>query len=1210
MKVLFALSFFSLLATDVLRSQQTGDEEVIAKSPLEAPSPGADGPLFEKIPASKSGVTMRYDFDPEHPLRRLYPYGWATGNVAIGDLDGDGKADLFFPGTTGPHRLFLQRDEFRFEEATEMAQLGGENEWGSCAVLADIENDGDLDIYVVNYDSPNRLFMNISRGGLIRFVDLAEDYRLDLKTGALSAAFVDADSDGNLDLYLQTYHIEPKGGRPEEIETEAKDKNVRVEEKWRNSYLGYLDSGNIPKWTESPLPNQFLRNNGKGQFFPHPKSNLGAQGSYSTSQTWWDFDHNLYPDLYLSNDSHMPDLNLRNSGGGSFVGTGNVVLPYTPWWSRGAIAADFDNDLLVDLFATGSHLRSHRDRLAYGEPFRQDVDRVSRTGGALQVTRNTLFQNTGTIRFREMARMAGIAQTGTSWAALAGDYDGDGLVDCFVTTGSIRDWTSLPSGELVGESLTGKTRWDILSGQPERRERDVAFQNRGEWKFLDVSKAWGVDHPGMSYAAGQGDLDGDGDLDLVVCPLGEDVILYRNRSQANRVVISLKGEKSNRFGVGAEVIARVGGKKYLRQIYPTGGFKQSNEPVCVFGLGAAEKIDRLTVRWPSSGAMTTLTDLSAGNRYEIREAFSLVPAVVRSASQRPLYLGTNSLHGVGYMENPFDDYQVQPFIPRGISRTGPSLAAGDLDRDGQAELLFGGGKDYASRLVARSKNLEGVTKQIDGHAARVDGGLVFFDANNDGNLDLYVASGGVETAGEESRDRLYLGGSRGFQPITFPVTDEGKEPSPPANSGAVAACDFDRDGDVDVFVGSRFKVGHYPGPGESRLYQNQGNAAFTLVTEQHAPGLSQAGAVTSAIWSDVDADGWRDLLVATHWGPVRLWKNREGTLVEVTEEAGLSGYQGLWNGITGGDLDNDGDIDYLVTNEGLNTSRAAPAELFLGDFLGTGTPHLIETVKEDGIRLPRSGWLDLAELQPGLLEEYSSPSDFAGHGIPKLFSEEAFSRADRYVANTLETGWFENDGAGKFIFRPLPRIAQVATSYGAVITDANADGRRDIWIVQNRSSADIRQPDPENTGVSQLLVNTGRKSGRFLPLSPELSGLLVYGPGRGAIATDLNNDDRVDLIASIQNHEPAVFLNQFTPLRTVPLKVRVEGKGKHAAGARVTVKIEDMETQTAEYYAGGGYLSQSPPELFFAAPKLDEVRAEVMLEWADGTRTKRTVYLK
>jgi hypothetical protein len=1183
------------------------DEDVLTTTLLQSKSPAGEGPLFQKIGPEESGVEMRYEFDPDHPLKRLYAYGWATGNVAIGDIDGDGRADLFFPGTVGPHRLFLQRDNFRFEDVSSIAQIGGEDAWGSCAVLVDIENDGDLDIYVVNYDSPNQLLMNISRGGVVRFTDMAKDYRIDLKTGALSASFVDFDNDGYLDLYLQTYHLEPEKGRPEEVETKVEGDLVAVEEKWKNSYLGYLDSEGRPRWVEAPLADRFFRNNGKGQFFPEPKSNLGQRRSYSAAHTWWDFDHNLRPDLYLSNDSHMPDLMLRNRDGKEVLGTSSLVLPYIPWMSRGGIAADWNNDLLIDFFATGSAPLTHLDRLAYGEPFRQDVYRVSNTGGAMQVPRNALLENTGAHRFRELAQMAGVANTGAAWASLAGDYDGDGLMDLFLTTGSARDWTSLSSGELIGESLRGKTRWDILAGQPERREQDLAFRNLGDWQFEDASKPWGLDFRGMSYSAGQGDLDGDGDLDLVVCPLGEDVILYRNQSQANRIVVDLRGEQTNRFGIGAEVIAGYRGKTVLRQLYPTGGFKLSNEPAFFLGMGEAETIDRLTVRWPVSGALTTLTKLKAGNRYTIREAYSVAPSMGRKVPARPLFIGSNALAGAGHLEPDFDDYSVQPLLPRGVSRTGPALAATDIDQDGYSELAIGGSKSIPTRVIARSPRLAGIATELEKDTIHADAGLLFFDANNNGNPDLFIGSGAVESGSEasQSQDRLYLGASRGFLPAP-----SGSLPESSTNTGALAACDFDRDGDVDVFAASRFAVGKYPEPGESQLLQNDGSGKFTNVISQKAKGLASTAAISSAIWSDVDNDGWRDLLLATQWGPIQLWRNRSGILENDTEAAGLSELTGLWNGITGGDIDNDGDIDFLVTNEGLNSGKSIPTELFRGDFLKLGSPQLIETVREGGRLLPKAGWLDLAELKPDWLTEYSSSRDFVEKVLPEYFSDSSFETAQHYEAGTLETGLLINDGTGVFTFEPLPRIAQVSTSYGCILTDVNADGFCDAWIVQNRASPTIRQPDPENAGVSQLFMNTGKAENRFLPISPEASGLIAYGAARAVIGTDLNNDDRVDLVASIRNNEPAVFLNQSAASMTSPLKVRLDGSDKHPAGARVTVSIEGFPIQTAEYYAGGGYLSQSPPELFFATPKDFVGTAQILIQWADGTSTNRKNYFE
>lgn len=1201
---------FIIFCLHILPGVRAANEDQIRRdADLLPPSQWEGETLFELIPSERSGVDMRYELDPEHPLRRLYAYGWATGNVAIGDLDGDGRADLFFPGTTGPHRLFLQRDDFSFEEATPTAQLGGDEGWGSCAVLGDVDNDGDLDIYVVNYDHPNQLLVNISSRGLVRFADMASDYKVDLETGGLAASFVDADNDGLLDLYVQTYHLEPEGGRPENIELTETDEEISLPEEWEQSYLGYRDREGKASWIEAPLKDRFFRNSGNGVFFPEPTSILGQRRSYSAAHTWWDFDHNLMPDLYVGNDSHMPDLLFRNQGSRKFVGVSTRSLPGSPWLTRGGAAADWNGDLLIDFFATGSSPRTWSDQLSYGEPFRPDLYRLATTGGVLQEPRNTLFANTGTTRFQELAHLAGLARTGATWASKAADYDLDGRPDLFLATGEARDWTSLPSSELIGESLIGKTRWEILSDQPKRAEPDLAFRNQGNWQFENASSEWGLDHVGMSYSASHGDLDGDGDLDLVVCALGEPVRIYRNHSQANRCVIRLEGTRTHSSGIGAELIADTGDLPQLQQLYPSGGFKNSDEPAFFLGLGNETSVRRLSIRWPGSGVTTTLQNLEAGKAYTITEAISLVPAAARRIKGQPLFSGSAILVGAGRLDRSFDDYTVQPLLPRGISRTGPSLAAIDIDRDGASELFIGGGKGAESQLIARSPVLGNMGTRLAEDREHVDGGAVFFDADNNGNLDLFVASGSVEAGNNESpaADRLYFGGAAGFQPGPGPI------PGAEANSGPVAAADFDRDGDVDLFIGSRFEVGAYPKSGTHRLLINDGSGKFSDETDKLAPGLQKAGAATSAIWSDADGDGWLDLLIATHWGPVRFWKNSEGSFTEETQASGLSGLTGLWNSITGGDIDNDGDIDYLVGNEGLNTeNRLANGSLalYLGDFLEIGKPQLVETFEEKGRIIPRQNWLDFAELKTDLLEEYSSSRDFQERGVPEIFSDEAYSRATRWTVNTLASGFLRNDGKAQFEFVPFPRIVQVAPVYGMVVTDVNADGHRDAYLLQNRASATIRQPAPDNGGVSQLLLNSGDADAPFLATSPEKSGLIVFGPARSLITTDLNNDNRPDFIATLQNDDPVTFLNESTSDLMQPIKVKLDTRGKHPAGARVTFTIPGSPVQTAEYYAGGGFLSQSPPELFFAAPAKPEDSATVSIRWADGTTTKRRIYFQ
>lgn len=1191
---------FALFPLHVLYG--ASDEDIFEKRALAPKSTWNGSTLFESVPSSRSGVDVVYELDESHELKRLYPYGWATGNVAIGDLDGDGKADLFFPGTTGDHRLFLQRDNFQFEDASSLAQIKSDGGWGTCALLVDLDEDGDLDIYVVNYNSPNQLFMNITRGGVLRFTEMASDYGLDIENGALSASFVDYDNDGFLDLYLQTYHIEPKGGRPDTLEYAVDGPNVMIREPQDQSFIGFVDQNGDPQWVEAPLADKLYRNNGKGKFFSQMDSNIGALRSYTNSHTWWDMDADARADLYLAHDSHGPDVVMKNSLGAKFGDITTTVAPYTPWHSRGGVAADFNNDLYVDFLATGSVPLTHRDALVYGEPFRQDIFRVSSSGGALQVPRNTLFANTGTSRFVELGRMAGLDNFGSPWAVKAADYDGDGFIDLFVATGDARDWTSLPGGELAGASLKGKTRWDILKDQPTRSQKNLVYRNRGNWKFEESGAAWGLDHEGISYAAGHGDLDNDGDLDLVVCNLGEPVRLYRNHSQADRAVLDLNGKKTNRQGIGSELLVKTDGQTTMQQLFPHGGFKNSDEAAFFLSVAKGEKIERITNRWPGSGALSSLADLESGFRYTLKEVFSLTPSLTRPPATKPFFAGSGALAGAGYPENPFNNYTSQPFLPAGLSRMGPSISASDLDGDGLSEILIGGSSGLSSRLIARSTKLSNTGVAFAPESGSEDAASVFFDADSDGDIDVFVASGGIEAGDNVSllNDRLYAFSKNQF------TLNPASVPKSASNSSAVAAADFDRDGDVDVFVGGHFKEGAYPLAGESRLLISDGKASFRNGTEEYAAGLATAGAVTSAIWSDVNNDGWLDLLLATDFGSIQVWRNDSGKLTNVTASSGLEKLTGRWNAITGGDIDNDGDIDYLVANEGLSSRDIS---LYRADFLKKDIPLTIEVVQENGTLFPTHGWLDFAEIDNSILEKADSPAAFMESVFPGLFGAEAFAEADRWDVATRETGVLVNDGSGLFTFVPLPKIAQVSQTNGCVITDVNYDGRADIYLIQNRGAATVRKPEPNTAGISQLLLGT-RENGVFAPVAARDSGLVVFGAGRGLITTDLNQDDRVDFVATLNDADPATFINQVGSRSHQPFKVAIDSPGKHPAGVRVTVEIPDFPTQTAEYYAGGGYRSQSSPELFFGAPKKPTGPGKVTFRWADGSKTNRTIYFE
>lgn len=1179
-----------------------GDEDVMTKEPLAAKSSNGTPVLFEKLEADRTGISMEYPIDSEHPLRRLQAYGWATGGVAIGDVNNDGKADLFFAGTSVPNRLYIQVEDFQFLDVTARAGVAAPESWCAGAAFADIDNDEDLDLYVTTYRGPNLLYVNESGRSGIKFTEKGKSNGLALSDGFLNAAFCDYDRDGDLDVYLQAYHLEPEQGRPEqELPITIREGIPLLPPGWVDHYVVQpLGDGKFT-WREAGRPDYLMQNDGFGNFTDvSGDAGIALGRAYGVSATWWDADHNGWPDLYVANDGHDPDLFYRNTGG-KFSQLARPVFSRTPWFTRGTVAADFNNDLKIDLFSADSGPASHAEMLGSGFPSPIDATLMLQSGGNLQVRHNALMLNAGAARFVDVSRMAGIDRTGASWSAQAADFDNDGRVDLFLANGATRDWLQAAPGSLESRNLVGKTRWDLLADFPERKESDAVFRNLGELRFEDAAEAWGLAGETMSYASGCGDLDGDGDLDLVVCRAGEPVGIYRNHSSGNRIVLRLLGRKTNTWGIGAEALIDVGGKTQMRQLLPGGGFLSAKQPEIFFGIGRAAKVDKLTIHWPT-GAVETLTDLEANHRYAIIEAMSNVTPVDRGGRVTPMFAREKILPDTGYVEAASNPKTVQKMAPRWLSRLGPAQAWSDLDGDGRAEVFLGGSRDRRGQIVTRSPALAGVMQPFTLDAPSEDAGAVFFDADNDDDLDLYVASGGIESpAGDPLyRDRLYI--NRNGK-LTRKVGNH--LPNLADSGGTVAAADFDRDGDVDLFVAGRVAVGDYPKPPKNRLLINDGGGNFSEAPAATAPGLADSGMTGGALWSDIDNDGWLDLLTAHDWGPIRVWKNTEGKLADATAKAGTGNLLGRWQGLTGGDIDNDGDIDYLASNQGLNSDL--PDKLVFGELGDQPGNLLLEIVREDNRELPLRDFGVWKSVVPELGGRFKNGREFAAAGIPNLFNPEKLAKAFAVSINTRETGLLINDGTGKLSFRPLPRIAQIAPAFGAVMTDANYDGLTDVYLVHNLDTARTSS-EPKGDGLSQLLLGTGDPARPLEPVSPDQSGLIVGGEARSVAVVDSNDDDRADFSVGVNGGDPAVFLNRFISGQVQPLTISLSRKGKHAAGARVTVKCDGMPEQTAEYYAGGGHFSQSPSILFFGAPAKPQGPALATIRWSDGETTRRKIY--
>ncbi len=1171
------------------------------------------GPMFERVAFEQSGVRFINPIDNKHPMRRLYASSMACGGVAIGDVNGDGRPDLFFASGANPNRLFVQvgdADAMRFEDVTRSAGIPiRDNVWSNGVAMADVDNDGDLDIYVCNYESPNQLFINDGKG---KFVDRAAAWGVGIVDASLMAAFADYDRDGDVDFYLTTNRVYRDGGYPDPPPLDKRAGKTFVTKPYQRYFeIKYLTD---TKWKMLPVgrPDRLFRNNGKGKFIDVTESAGVAKYGHGNSATWWDYDQDGDEDLYVGNDFEDADRLYRNNGDGTFTDVIGDVVPHTTWFSMGADAGDLDGDGLPDFLMADMMPRTHfMQKLSMGT---MDTSPWSVAyAHPPQIMRNALYVNTRVGRMLEGAQMAGLARSDWTWAVKFADFDNDGRLDVFLTNGVSRD---LANSDLNVDyrGMVGKNAWDYYANLEPRNEPNVAKRNLGDLRFEDVGKAWGIDHNGMSYAAATGDLDGDGDLDLVVANLDGPAHIYRNlSSNGHRVMLRLRGTASNRFGLGARVTLTYGtpAQRQVRTLSPMTGFMSSNDPALHFGLGESDRIESVVIDWPS-GRRQVLRGLAVDRLHTITEPGDSAAQTPRVSfdPKAAWYQPSDLLAKVSHLETYYDDFRRQPLLPNQLSQLGPATAWGDIDGDGDDDLYLGGARGQAGQIWrndgGRFRLWSRGVFPLDREAE--DMGAVFLDADRDSDLDLYVVSGGVETFPDQPvlRDRLYLNSGEG----DFTRASRDVLPDVRDSGGPVVAADFDRDGDLDLFVGGRVVPGRYPVTPRSRLLRNDGDKdkpKFIDITDTLAPGVNETGLVTAALWSDADGDGWVDLLVAHEWGPIKLFRNVNGKLIDQSEAAGLATHTGWWNGLAGRDLDGDGDIDYVATNFGLNTKYHAdvkhPALLYFGDMEGTGRLRLVEAEYEGDTLYPIRGRSCTTRAIPSLKDKFPTYQQFAIAPLADIYTPAGLQNATRLAATTLESAALINDGKGRFTLKPLPRLAQIAPGFGVVLTDVDADGVTDAIVAQNFYTPQIETGRMAG-GLS--IVLRGKGDGTFTPVRPGESGLVVPGDAKSLTMTDLNADGRPDVVVGQNNDKLLAFTrSNVANGKWVAIALRGPTGNATGVGARVTVTTSDGRKQSAEACAGSGYLSQSSSRLWFGVRRGETV-TQVEVRWPSGQTTRVT----
>ncbi len=1085
--------------------------------PLASPSKGPGSEMFEAVPSTESGLRFINPIEAGHSLKYLYASSMSTGGVAVGDVDGNGLPDVFLAGGPGSNRLFLQRKPWRFEDVTAAAGVGGGTAWAVGCALVDVEGDGDLDLYVCNYLSPNQLFLNQGNGV---FVEGAGPAGLDMTDASHTPAFCDYDGDGDLDLYVMTNRWYRPEGFPDEPTLEVVEGRPRILPKWEKHYDVVQVGDNQFATHVVGRPDRLFRNNGNGTFTDVTLQAGIRHRGHGLSVTWFDWTGDHKPDLWIGNDFNDADALYRNNGDGTFTEVSRTTVPYTTWFSMGADFGDVDGDGWMDFFIADMAGSTHfKQKTAMGNMGGADLWFMQNVRPP-QLMRNGLFINARNGRFLEGAWLAGLAKTNWTWAVRLADFDSDGINDVYVQAGMSRNFNEKDDPR-VGENADTRTQWDRYQHLPPMKEPNLAFQGRGGLGFEDVSARWGLNHLGMSYGCALADLDRDGDLDIISVRLDEEVALLRNNSQeGGRVLVSLAGAGANPRGVGTWLRATAGGRLLVREVTLTRGYLGQDEAVAAFGLGSAGKIDRLEVVWPD-GRTQDFQGLAAGQHYTLRQEKNASP--VRPAGpETPRFVREDLLKDAIHKELAFDDFVREPLLPNSLAFQGPQQAWGDVDGDGDLDYYQGQGKG-ASRFLwineggsFRAVPCEAFAKD----AGCEDMGCLFLDVDGDGDLDLYVVSGGVESGPEDValQDRLYLNDGKGG----FVAAPMDALPAERDSGGPVASADFDGDGDPDLFVGGRSVPGAWPTAPVSRLLRNDGGK-FTDVTSRLAPALTRPGMVTGARWADLNGDRLPDLVIVGEWMAPRIFLNQKGHLVE-KEDSGLTTLTGWWNDLRCGDLDGDGDLDFVATNFGLNSkyhaSAAKPATVYYGDLDGSGSHHIVEAEWEGETLFPVRGRSCSSLAMPFIKQKFATFRSFALASLPQIYEPDRLKAALRYTATELRSGVFVNDGSGRFVYSALPWEVQCAPAFGVVISDLNADGRADLVIAQNFSHAQV---ETQSLAGALSVVVMGTADHQWEALRPAQSGISIPADARSVEQVSLTHGQPPLLVFGRNQGSPAVY---------------------------------------------------------------------------------------